>query len=110
MANWPALLLAPSLALTDAAVAYALVTPSCSRQDTAWLHALFACSLLACLVLAWPAARNWLQWRAVGAPPRAATESRRKFVAQVATMAALLSALVMLAEWLPLWMLSPCAA
>ncbi|MDB5953149.1 MAG: hypothetical protein JWR65_5004 [Massilia sp.] len=110
MANWPALLLAPMLALTDAAVAYALVTPSCSRQDHAGLHALFAFSLLACLVMTWPAARNWLRWRTAGAPSGPAAGSRRKFVAQVATMAGLLSALVMLAEWLPVWILSPCAA
>jgi hypothetical protein len=110
MANWPALLLAPMLAFTNAAVAYALVTPSCSRQDPTWLHALSVFSLLACLVLTWPAARNWLGGRAAGASSAAAAESRAKFLAQVATMAGLLSALVVLAEWLPLFLLSPCAA
>jgi hypothetical protein len=33
MGNWPALLVAPTLALTNLSVTYALVTPSCARQS-----------------------------------------------------------------------------
>ena len=33
MRSWPALLIAPVIALTDLSVLYAMVTPSCARQD-----------------------------------------------------------------------------
>ncbi|MDB5933049.1 MAG: hypothetical protein JWQ01_393 [Massilia sp.] len=109
MPNWPALLLAPSVALANASVAYALVTPSCSRQQTIVLHMVALASLLLCLAMTWPAARNWLRQRTD--PPLAsdAVAARGHFLAQVATMAGLLSALVVLAEWLPQWIVSPCA-
>jgi hypothetical protein len=110
MPNWPALLLAPSIAFANGALAYALVTPSCSHQVVADLHALSAVSLLACLVLTLPAARNWLRARAPAGPMDPAVQARRRFLSQMATMAGLLSALVVLAEWLPVWIVSPCAA
>jgi len=109
MPNWPALLVAPSIALANAALAYALVPPSCASQHTAVLHALSACSLLACLALTYPAAHNWLRAPVAADGPGTASRSRRHFLSQVATMAGLLSALVVLAEWLPVWIVSPCA-
>jgi hypothetical protein len=109
MPNWPALFVAPSVALANASLAYALVTPGCSRQNTLTLHLVSLASLLLCLALTWPAARNLARRR--GNPPAAgdAAAARRHFIAQVATMAGVLSTLVVLAEWLPQWIVSPCA-
>ncbi|MDB5961253.1 MAG: hypothetical protein JWP59_2547 [Massilia sp.] len=100
MPNWPALLLTPSIALANASVAYALVTPACASQSTSTLHALCAASLVACVVVTVPVARRL----------RRATPARRHFVDQLASMAGALSALVVLVEWLAVLMVSPCAA
>jgi hypothetical protein len=108
MPNWPALLLAPSIALANTGVAYALVSPSCAGQDTSTLHVLSICSLLACLLVSFGAALNWQQARSLAGPQEAPDQSRRRFLSQVATWCGLLSALVVLAEWLPIWMVSPC--
>lgn len=108
MPNWPALLLAPSIALANAGTAYALVSPSCSHQENSTLHVLSICSLLACLLVTWGAALNWQAARALAGPAELPTEARHRFLSQVATLCGLLSALVVLAEWLPVWMVSPC--
>jgi hypothetical protein len=100
MPNWPALLMTPSIALANASIAYALVTPACASQSTATLHALCAVSLLACAILTVPVARRL----------RRSTPARRHFLDQLATMAGALSTLVVLAEWLAVLMVSPCAA
>jgi hypothetical protein len=110
MPNWPALLIAPSVALANASIAYALVTPSCSSQDINPLHAVSLVCLLLCLALTWPALVNWLRGRASPSLASDAVASRAHFLAQVAAMTGALSALVVLAEWMPLWIVSPCAA
>ena len=56
---WPALLLAPLLALGHLSLAYALVTPSCARQDSAGLHGLAAASLVLALAMTLLAWRDW---------------------------------------------------
>ena len=74
MLSWPALLLAPLVALSELSIAYSLVSPSCAGQDRTLLHAVAAVSLflvLAMTVLAW---REWhgdgSEWgRGVGARP-----------------------------------------
>jgi hypothetical protein len=106
--NWPALLVAPSLALGHLSVVYALVTPSCTRQTTAVLHGAAAATLLLCVLLTWPAFANWRRGSAHASSDDAA--ARRRFVALVAWLAGALSCVVVLAQWLPMWILSPCFA
>jgi hypothetical protein len=110
MPNWPAMLGAPAVALADASIAYALVMPSCSRQNAIALHGVALASLVLCILLTWPAALNWRREAAAGRARNDAAGARALMLAQVATMAGLLSTLVVLAEWLPQWILSPCAA
>jgi hypothetical protein len=119
MRSWPALLLAPLFVLGELSLAYALVTPSCARQDRSALHALAIVSLLAVLAMT---AMAWRDWRrhvgadapaAAGAPAvtRADGDSasqRPHFIALVAVIVGALSALVCAALWLPIWLLSPC--
>jgi hypothetical protein len=107
MRNWPAILLAPSLAFVNLAVTYALVLPSCERQHVFALHAVAALSLLAALACTWPSWRNWRALR--GVEQGAAGEQRALFLAQVGTMVGLLSALVIAAQWLPQWMVRTCS-
>ena len=98
------------VAFTNVSIAYALVSPSCSRQQVVDLHLLCIVSLLACLVLTVPAALNWQRARALARPAEAPEQARHRFLSQMGTMAGLLSLLVVLAEWLPVWIVSPCSA
>jgi hypothetical protein len=113
---WPALLLAPLLALGQQSIVYALVTPSCARQGGLVLHLVSAAALLLCLLmtgLAWHAWRT--RARAAGGVPTVtdsdsgAAASRPGFVALLATLVGALSTLVVAALWLPVWMLAPCS-
>jgi hypothetical protein len=111
MGNWPALLVAPSLALTNLSVTYALVTPSCARQSMLAPNLVSALFLLACAWMSWGAWRNWRAGKAAQGPDAGDTDAaldRRPFLALVATMVGTLSCLVVLAQWFPQWVLSPC--
>jgi hypothetical protein len=113
MGNWPALLVAPSLALTNLSITYALVTPACARQSMLAPNLVCAASLLACAWMSWGAWRNWRRLKAAEGPAAGdsdAVPARPPFVAQVATMVGALSCLVVLAQWFPQWVLSPCAS
>ena len=113
---WPALLVAPLIALLDQSVAYALVTPACAAQTTAWLHLVAGVSAMLVAVMTLGA---WRAWRRItssletpGARQTASDgtdgRARGSFVALVATLSGLLSLLVVLAMWLPVGVLSPC--
>ena len=117
MGNWPALLVAPSLALTNLSVTYALTTPACARQSMLAPNLASAVFLLACAWMSWGAWRNWCtvrdgSGRAEGATAGEtdAAPDRPPFMALVATMVGALSCLVVLAQWFPQWVLSPCAS
>jgi hypothetical protein len=113
MGNWPALLVAPSLALTNLTVTYALVTPSCARQSMLAENLVSAAFLLACLWMSWGAWRNWRSGRRITGPSAGDTDAaadRPPFMALVALMVGALSCLVVLAQWFPQWVLSPCAS
>lgn len=123
MLSWPALLVAPLVALSQLSIAYSLVTPACGRQDRSSLHAVAIVALL--LVLAMTA-MAWLAWRRrsdagsrpadvpqVGMRPVTAADGhgasqRPHFIDLIAVVVGALSALVCVALWLPIWFLSPC--
>jgi threonine/homoserine/homoserine lactone efflux protein len=111
MGNWPAMLAAPSLALTNLSVTYALVTPSCADQSMLVPNAVSALSLLACAWMSWGA---WRNWRSARGDDRAgdtdAAPDRPPFLALVAFSVGALSCLAVLAQWFPQWVLSPCAS
>jgi hypothetical protein len=114
MSVWPALLLAPLLALGHLTLAYSLVTPSCARQDSAGLNGLSAVSLIAALLMTLLAWRAWSranrpEGRAVTATESIEARSRPSFLALVATLVGAFSTLVILAMWVPLWVLPPCS-
>jgi TRAP-type C4-dicarboxylate transport system permease small subunit len=109
MKNWPALLVAPTLALTNLSITYSLVTPSCSRQHMLAPNLVSALLLLACAWMSWGAWRNWTEAGALRGQASDAAPQRRPFVALVAFMVGSLSCLVVIAQWFPQWVLSPCA-
>ena len=122
--SWPALLLAPLIALADLSVVYSLVTPACMRQDQSGLHAVAAASLVIVLALTMLAWRAWrdetarVQGHATAAMANGsrdvtradgdAAADRQRFVALIAVLVGALSGLVCVALWLPIWLLSPC--
>jgi hypothetical protein len=111
---WPALLIAPLLALAEQSTVYALVTPACERQLSAWLHAVPAGFLVVTLLLtamAWRQARRFQ--REGAAQPHAdadAMASRRYFVAWIGVGSGALSSLAIVAMWVPQWVLSACSS
>jgi hypothetical protein len=109
MPNWPALVLAPSLALADLTIIYALVTPSCKRQNLLAPNLVSAAILLLCL---WFTLQAWRNWAGQGSDAQAPDDGARengRFIALVAALVGALSCLVVLAMWFPQWILSPCA-
>ena len=111
---WPALLLAPLLALGVQSIAYSLVTPACARQSAAALHAVMAAALLLTLVLTALSAVAWRRTsdalRARGEPRGDGDGPRDLFLSRTATLVGAFSALAIVAMWIPLWMLSPCSS
>ena len=110
MKNWPALLVAPTLALTNLSITYAMVTPSCKHQSMLAPHLVSALLLLACAWMSWMAWRNWRDDPREREQASDAVPYRRPFVALVAFMVGSLSCLVVIAQWFPQWVLSPCAS
>jgi hypothetical protein len=115
---WPALLIAPLLGLADLSIAYALVTPACATQQTAWLH-LASASFLGLSLLFTAMAIVEERRRKSDSLPRSeanhgadsdADATRPLFTARVAVLVGLLSSLVIIGIWIPQWLLSPCAA
>jgi hypothetical protein len=108
MRTWVALIVAPLLALTDQTVAFALVHWACAHQSTWVVHL----SHVVFLALAATAAGGaWLQWRETAIPAVTGEATVQfHFLAGVAMMIAVLSAVAIMAMWLPTWMISSCIA
>jgi hypothetical protein len=106
MRTWLALLAAPVFMLTDQSIAYALTGWACASQRIAPMHGVhlgFAALSLAATILA---AKLWRETTDEAKSPEIA---RRHFLAGVAVAIGAFSTLVILAMWIPNWMLSPCS-
>ena len=108
MAVWPALLLAPFLTLSNLSLTYALVPRSCDDGTTWMLHTVTLASALLSAVATFGAWRQWIGG-AQQSDVIAETALRAHFLAQVATLVGLLSTLVLFAQYLPQWVVPPCA-
>jgi hypothetical protein len=105
---WVGLLLAPIAFLIDLEVAYALVPPACSSRNTTPLHLVhLACFLLTLygLFTAW---RSWKltgpTWPGEQGDPLA----RSRFLAATGLLVSAMFALVIVAMWIPSFLLDPC--
>lgn len=105
---WTGLLLAPAAFLLNLEVAYALVPTACASSTLLLVHAVHA----VCLVLAALGAMTALRrWRLTGEtwPGGAGGRlSRSRFMSGLGLFLSLLFVLVILAQWIPSFVLSPC--
>lgn len=115
MRSWPALLLAPMIALAQQSICLSLVKHACHQQTTAALHAVSAGSLVLILAATLLALSEWRSThQRTDHPPgeaqRADTAPKRlaHFIAATGMLVGTLSALVALFMWLPIWVLGPC--
>jgi hypothetical protein len=112
MRTWPALLLAPSLALAAQSAMFALVTPSCSVQTRVAIHAVALVALAVAIVFTLMARGDWRRHAQAASEgpdsdqPDVATS--RRFLAVVATAVGALSSFVIFTMWVAAWVLSPC--
>jgi hypothetical protein len=103
---WPAILLAPLLVLVDQSVTYAMVGWACRSQHELPIHAVHAFFFLATV------ATMIAPFKVLETHPihsfMGSEDDGPDVLAITAIGVALLSALTILAMWLPQWFLSPC--
>ena len=103
---WPAMLLAPFLALADQGVAYAMVGWACRSQHVLPLHLVhgfFFAATLATLVAPWRVLEKHPSHSFMGSE-----DDGPDVLAMAAIGVAVLSAGAIFAMWMPHWFLSPC--
>ena len=106
---WPALVIAPTLALADQAIAFSLVNWCCAHQSVLPIHLSHLIFLLIVSSIALAAGGAWSRTRG-GATMASEHVRQAHFLAGVATIVAALSALTVIAMWIPTWMVSACIA
>ena len=110
MRVFAAFLIAPALALADQGVAYAFAGWACAHQQEMVphaVHAVFLVATLATVFFAWTESRAAL--REVRPAQVAGFSVQRHDALAICGLAlAILSATVIVALWIPQWVLSPC--
>jgi len=96
MRIWPALLLAPVLALSSITLGYALITPACAHGEEWLLHAV----TLACLAVA--LLSTFAAW------DEKARSTKDPFLPLVASWTGAFFSLVIAGQWLAQLILPPC--
>ena len=108
MRNWPALLVAPVLALVDQSAAYALLPWACATQNAPWLNGVHLVFLLGALATLVPAARGVRASHGLRKADSGEAGDRPRLLPIAALLVGLLSSLVIVAMWIPHAVLSPC--
>lgn len=107
-ALWIGLLVAPTAFLLNLEVAYALVPTACSSQNHLLTHIVH----LVCLLLAlFGGVTAWRCWKATGEiwpGSDGGPIARSRFMAGLGWLTSALFALVILAQWIPSFVLDPC--
>jgi hypothetical protein len=105
---WTGLLLPPIAFLISLEVAYALVPAACSSRNQLPVHLVY----FICLVLALLGGLTaWRWWKLQGATwpgEEGGPLARSRFMAGVGVFLSLLFALVIVAMWIPSFILDPC--
>jgi hypothetical protein len=108
LALWTGLLLAPLAWLLNISAGYALVPRACATGNHLPGHLVH----LVCLLLALGGALvAWRLWQAIGSrwpEDEGGPAARSRFMAATGVLTSLLFALVIVAQWVPSFMISPC--
>ena len=107
-AQWAGALLGPLAFLIQLEVAYLLVPRACDAGAIWPVHLAHALSLLLALAGATIAWRQWRRWERVQRADGGGPEARSRFMAEVALPGSVGFVLVILALWLPTFLLHPC--
>jgi hypothetical protein len=111
MRSWLAIVVAPTVALAVQSVMFSMVTPACSTQTRLQLHLAAAVALAIVLVLGVLAfSESSVHRKEPASHDSDATEGTapRRFLANVGSAVAGISALVIVGMWFALWVLTPC--
>jgi hypothetical protein len=107
-ALWIGLLVPPTAFLFNLEVAYALVPTACSMRAAVLVHLVHLISLALAIfggVVAW---RTWQTSGAIWPAGEGGRTSRTQFMAGVGVLTALMFTVVILAQWIPSFILDPC--
>jgi hypothetical protein len=110
VAVWLALLVAPSLMLSNLSLMYALSALACESRVPVLLHAACVASAILTMLFALGAAREWLRTRHHHVDFLVLPPVKPGFLAAVATAVGSLSALTIIAQWAAIWIVPHCMA
>lgn len=107
-ALWVGLLLAPVAFLINLEVAYALVPTACHSRNQLPVHLVHLVCLLLTIVGGLTA---WRSWNTIGAAwpgEEGGPLARSRFMAGTGLLVSALFALIIVAQWIPSFLLNPC--
>jgi hypothetical protein len=107
-ALWTGLLLPPAAFLLNLEVAYALVPTACSTHNPILVHLVHIACLALAVVGGITALRTWRRSGATWPGGQGGRVGRTQFMAGLGVLLGVLFTLVILAQWIPSFMLSPC--
>jgi len=107
-AIWTGVLLPPLAFLFNLEVAYALVPTACSSRNLLLVHLVHLMSLLLSLFGGFTALRYWRLSGATWPGGAGGRLSRTQFMSGLGMLLALLFATVIVAQWIPSFILDPC--
>jgi hypothetical protein len=107
-ALWVGLLLAPIAFLVNLEVAYALVPTACSSHHELPVHLVHLACLLLTLYGLFTAWRSWNTLGATWPSEEGDPLARSRFLAGTGLLVSALFVLVIVAQWIPSFVLDPC--
>jgi hypothetical protein len=105
---WTGLLLAPIAFLLNLEVAYAMVRPACTSGSRLPVHVVHAVCLVLAALGAVTALRRWRLTGETWPGGEGGRLSRSRFMSGVGLLLSLFIVLVIVAQWIPSFVLSPC--
>jgi hypothetical protein len=107
-ALWTGVLVPPIAFLFNLEVAYAIVPAACSARTVVLVHAVHLVSLALTIFGGVVALRTWRSSGATWPGGEGGRISRTQFMAGIGMLMGLMFAVVILAQWIPSFILDPC--
>ena len=107
-ALWAGLLLAPTAFLLNLEVAYALVPTACSSQNRLLVHLVHVVCLVMAAAGGFIALRSWRAGGETWPGEHGGPVGRSRFMAGLGLLLSAFILLVIVAQWIPSFVLNPC--